>query len=348
MANNKNITLVTGGSGYVAGWVIARLLDEGHAVRATLRDMARADAVRADIASVTRNTALLEFATADLLADGGWNAAMRGVQCVAHVASPVMVRRGVDTIATAVDGTRRVLRAAAKAGVERIVLTSSAVAARASGDPSRAADERDWTNVKAPGIGTYTLSKTLAERAAWDFALEHPEGPHIATILPGFVQGPLLGCNASASLDVVRQMLDGKMPALPRLGFSMVDVRDLANLHVLALNDPRSMGERWIASADFLWLKDVAALLRKRLGGAASKVPTRTMPNWLFRIIAFANADMRAMLPDLGKRRTVTFAKAESILDWHPRPAGEAVIATAESFLTRCALPSSVGAIRGR
>ncbi len=250
MANDKDVTLVTGGSGYVAGWIIARLLGEGSAVRATLRDMARADAVRADIASVARDMALLEFVAADLLADGGWEAAMQGVRRVAHVAAPVMARRGVDTIATAVDGTQRMLRAAARAGVERIVLTSSAAAAR-SGDLSRPADETDWTDVKAPGVDTYTLSKTLAERAAWDFASAHPDGPQIATVLPGFVQGPLIGRNASESLGVVGQMLTGKMPAVPRLGFSMIDVCDLADLHLSVLNDPKGMGERWIASADF-------------------------------------------------------------------------------------------------
>ncbi|WP_341676898.1 NAD-dependent epimerase/dehydratase family protein [Niveibacterium sp. SC-1] len=326
---------MTGGSGYVAGWIIARLLEEGRAVRATLRDMARADAVRADIANVARDTASLEFVAADLLADAGWEAAMQGVRHVVHVASPVMARRGVDTLAVAVDGTRRVLRAAAAAGVERIVLTSSAAAARASADLSRPADESDWTDARASGIDTYTLSKTLAERAAWDFAREHPAGPKIATVLPGFVQGLLLGRNASASLGVVGQMLGGKMPAVPRLGFVMIDVRDLADLHVRVLDDPKGMGERWIASTDFLWLADVAAVLRERLGHAASRVPKRTMSDWLVSLLSLANRDMRPLVAELGKRREFSSAKAGRILDWHPRAASEAVIATAESLLAK-------------
>jgi len=335
MTHDKGIILATGGSGYIAGWIIARLLDQGHSVRATLRDMAKADAVRADIASVARDTAMLEFVAADLLADGGWDAAMQDVRRVIHVASPVMVRRGVDTIATAVDGTRRVLRAAAKARVERIVLTSSAAAARTSGNLSRPADETDWTDAKARGVDTYTLSKTLAEREAWDFAREHPAGPSIATVLPSFVQGPLLGRNGSASLGLVGQMLAGKMPAVPRLGFAMIDVRDLADLHVRVLNYPKGIRERWTASADFLWFADVAVVLRERFGDAASKVPTRTMPDWLVRLLALANADLKPMLPDLGNRRAYSSAKAGRVFDWYPRTAREAVIATAETILAK-------------
>lgn len=180
------------------------------------------------------------------------------------------------------------MNAAAWAGVDRVVITSSAAAARAGEATAGPADEQVWTDVEASGVGIYARSKTLAERAAWDFARQHPNGPRIATILPAFVQGPLLGHNASASLGVIKQMLDGKMPALPHLGFSIIDVRDLADLHVRVLDDPKGMGERWIASSDFLWLSEVAALLRERFGAAASEVPTRTMPNSLFRLIALA------------------------------------------------------------
>ncbi|WP_231993362.1 NAD-dependent epimerase/dehydratase family protein [Mitsuaria sp. 7] len=324
---------MTGGSGYVAGWVIARLLDDGHDVRATLRDPTKAQAVRANIAGVATDTDRLEFVAADLLDDAGWDEAMHGVRHVAHVASPVMALPGVDTIAVAVEGTKRVLEAAARAGVERVVVTSSAAAASAGDGSSRAADEQDWTDPRGEGVGTYAASKTLAELAAWDFVREHPTGPKVATILPGFVLGPMLGTNASATLSLVSQMLTGKMPAVARLGFSMIDVRDLAALHALVLTDAQGMGERWIAGADFLWLSDVAALLKSELGGVASKVPTRTMPDWLVHLFALINTPMKPLLPDLGKRRAVSSAKAARLLGWHPRAAREAILATAESVI---------------
>ncbi len=333
MTDNSKTVLVTGGSGYVAGWVIAQLLDTGHSVRATIRDTNRADAAKADIASVAKDIGALEFVNADLLSDEGWHNAMKGVSAVMHIASPVMARRGEDTIRIAVEGTRRVLNAATQGGIDRVVVTSSGAAARAGLGLAGPANEQVWTDLDAPGVSSYARSKTLAEQVAWDFARQHSDGPHIATVLPAFVQGPLLGRNASASLSVVGQMLNGKMPAAPHLGFSIIDVRDLADLHVRVLDDPKGMGERWIASSDFLWLSDIATTLRERLGPAAMKVPTRTMPNWLFRIIALANADMKPMVPDLGVRRVITSEKAKGRLNWHPRSSREAVIATAESLL---------------
>lgn len=337
MADGKTITLVTGGSGYVAGWLIARLLQDGHAVRATLRSAASADAVRENIRSVGADADRLDLVEADLLDDRGWDEAMRGVSHVAHVASPVMARAGEDTIAIAVEGTRRVLRAASSAGVERILVTSSAAAARNGDHAERPADETDWTDTQGGDVGVYATSKTLAERAAWEFARDNPSGPKIATILPGFVLGPMLGSTASVTLSVVSDMIAGKMPAVARLGFSMIDVRDLAALHALVLTDAEGMGERWMASADYLWLADVAALLREELGEPASKAPTRTMPDWLVRLLAIVNPPMRPLLPDLGKRRAVSSAKAERLLGWHPRSAREAVLATAESVIENAA-----------
>jgi dihydroflavonol-4-reductase len=333
--NDRKTILVTGGSGYVAGWIIARLLDAGYAVRGTLRDTSRSAAIRADIATATKDLAALDFVRADLLADLGWDAAMRGVAAVMHVASPVMARRKEDTIGIAVEGTRRVLAAAARAGVDRVIITSSAAAARIGEAASGPADEQVWTDATAPHIGVYAQSKTLAEQAGWEFARQHPDGPRVATILPAFVQGPLLGRNASASLDVVGRMLQGKLPAVPRLGFSIVDVRDLAELHLKVLDDPQGPGERWIASAAFMWLSDIASLLHNHFGAAASKAPRRVAPDWLFRLIALADANMKPMVPDLGERRTFSSRKAEERLGWHPRPARDAVIATAESLLAR-------------
>lgn len=335
MTDGKKIILVTGGSGYIAGWVISALLHEGFAVRATLRDLAKADLARANIGSVGADTVRLDFVATDLLDDAGWDEAMCGVGHVAHIASPVMAHPDVDTVAVAVEGTRRVLGAAARAGVERVVVTSSAAAARPREGSSSIADETVWTDLSTSGVGTYARSKTLAEQAAWDFARAHPSGPAIATILPAFVLGPMLGTNASATLTLVDQMLTGKMLAAPRLGFTMIDVRDLAALHATVLTDSRGAGERWIAGADYLWMSEVASILRDELGDAGSKAPTRTMPDWLVRLLAIANAPMKPLLPDLGVRRAVTSAKAERVLGWHPRPARDAVLATAESIIAQ-------------
>jgi len=273
--------LVTGGSGYIAGWIVARLLDCGALVRATLRDASKADAIRANIATVAKDTRRLEFVTADLLNDCGWDGAMRDITSVMHVASPVMARKGIDTVAVAVEGTKRVLEAATSAGVGRVVLTSSTAAARPFISSSTPIDEHTWTDLSLSN-GEYARSKTLAEQAAWKFVGSRHHAPRLATVLPGFVQGPLLGTSESASLEVVRRMLRGQMPAVSRLGFTIVDVRDLADLHIKALTSPQGMGERWIGGSDFLWLSDIAAILKDHFGQAASKVSTRSMPNFLF------------------------------------------------------------------
>ncbi|MFF5076172.1 SDR family oxidoreductase [Actinoplanes sp. NPDC000266] len=321
--------LVTGGSGYIGGYCVLALLDAGHTVRTTVRDLAREPQVRATLG------ADVEVVRADLGSDEGWPEAAAGCDFVLHVASPTLTgvpRDDDEMVRPAVDGTLRVLRASQRAGVRRVVLTS-AIGAIAYGHPPRDTPftEQDWTNVFAD-IAPYQKSKTLAERAAWDFAGR--EGLELATVNPTAVLGPVLGPDYSPSLNSLAAMLDGSQPALLKFATGYVDVRDVATLHLLAMTDPAAAGERFIATAGHsLWQRDLAAVLRSRLGDRAAKVPTREMPLAAARALARVNPRMRALKAILGRDLDATAAKAERLLGWKPRPIEDTITDTAESLL---------------
>jgi dihydroflavonol-4-reductase len=328
--------LVTGGTGYLAGWVIQGLLDRGFAVRTTVRSHDRIQLVRSRLGD-HRDTAAVSFHIADLAADAGWLDAADGCASVLHIASPMPVARyrGTDLVGPARDGTVRVLRASAAAGVRRVVLTSSVEAAQRSGDDGAVApgDETIWTDLQGPGVKHYTRSKVLAERAAWAFVERAPQPISLTTILPAFMQGPVLDSDPTGSAEVVSRMLTGAVKALPRLGFSIVDVRDVADLHIAAMLSPAAAGERFIAAGEFLWMAEIAALLRDELGEDAAAVPTRTVPDWVVRTAALLNADARAVAPDLGRRREFSSLKARDVLGWRPRPVRDTIAEGAHSFL---------------
>jgi dihydroflavonol-4-reductase len=238
-------------------------------------------------------------------------------------------------IVPAREGTLRVLRAARDAGVRRLVLTSS-FAAIGYGQRPRTApfDETDWTNLDQPDLGAYAKSKTLAERAAWDFVA--PEGGNLklSVINPVGVLGPVLGPDLSASIRLIKRMLDGAMPGHLRLWLGIVDVRDVADLHVRTMTDPGACGERFLAVAgDFMSPLDVAKVLKHRLGRTAAKVPARQFPDWMVRVAAIFNPDMREVLPELGKRKNARGDKARRLLGWSPRASEEAIVAAAESLV---------------
>jgi dihydroflavonol-4-reductase len=303
----SDTVLVTGGTGFLGGWCVAELLRRGHAVRTTVRDVAREPAVRATVerAGVDAGDRLTVVA-ADLNADAGWAEAVAGCGGVLHVASPFPPEQPKDPdelIVPARDGALRVIKASLEAGVERVVMTSSVAAVR-HGRPASADkpyDEEDWTDGNDTHETPYVRSKTLAERAAWDHVRGAGAEKRLATGCPGAIIGPVLNDDHSFSMQVAQRLLDGAMPAMPRLGFTFVDVRDVADLHIRALVDPAGGGERFLATDEFLWVSDVAAIMRSRLGDRASKVPTRVAPNLLVRAMSLFDGSLRSIVSDLGK-----------------------------------------------
>jgi nucleoside-diphosphate-sugar epimerase len=336
--------LVTGGSGFIGGECIRQLLAGGHTVRATLRDRRREPEVRARFAQ----PAALTFFAADLESDTGWAEAAAGCDFVLHVASPfpaAMPKDDQDLIRPARDGTLRVLRAARDAGAKRVVLTSS-FAAIGYGHPPQSVpfDETSWTDPNAPGLSAYVKSKTIAERAAWDFVAREGGGLELSAVNPVAVLGPVAAPDYSPSIEIVERFLNGSMPGFPRLCFGLVDVRDVADLHLRTMTSPAARGERFLAVAGrFLWMIEMATVLKARLGERAAKVPNRQLPNWLLRMAALFVPAVRQILPELGKEKNATSRKAQSLLGWTPRPPEEALLATAESLP---ALPTRSGKTR--
>ncbi|MFJ2740607.1 SDR family oxidoreductase [Streptomyces sp. NPDC087440] len=339
--------LVTGGSGYIGSWCVLALLDAGHSVRTTVRSLSREPEVRAMLQrGGAAPDAPLRFVAADLTRDAGWPEALEGCDAVLHVASPTLTsvpRSDDEMIVPARDGVLRVLRAARDAGVRRVVLTSAS-GAIAYGHPDRTTPftEDDWTNVDAPGVQPYQKSKTLAERAAWDFVRAEGGGLELAAVNPTGVLGPVLGPDFSPSLGVIRTMLDGKMPAALKFATGYVDVRDVADLHLRAMTDPAAAGERFIAtSGRSLWVIDIATVLRTRLGDRAKGVPTREMPVWATRGLSLVNPQLRPLRAILGKNLDFTSEKAQRLLGWQPRPVEGTIVETAESLLALKAVPAA-------
>ena len=331
--------LVTGGSGFIGSHCILQLLAAGHEVRTTVRNRRRGDTVRTMLRQGGAEPGeRLSFAEADLERDAGWADAVAGCDYVLHVASPfppTLPKHEDELIVPAREGALRVLRAARDAGVRRVVLTSS-FAAVGYGHPSQAAafDETAWTDVGGDDVQPYAKSKTLAERAAWDFIAREGGALELSVINPVGVFGPVLGPDYSTSILLVQRLMDGAMPGCPKLRFGVVDVRDVADLHLRAMTDPAANGERFLAvSGDFMSIRDMALVLKRRLGAAARKVPTLPLPNWLVRLAALRDPAVKQILPELGKYKNATAAKAQRVLGWSPRSNEDAVIATAESLV---------------
>lgn len=334
---DKELVLVTGGTGFIAQHCMLALLAQGYRVRTTIRTPARADEVRANLrAGGVDPGDRLAFVTADLEHDAGWADAAAGCARVLHGASPTPSGQHADEaawIGPAVDGNLRVLRAARDAGVRRVVLTS-AFGAICAGHPDmgRPFDERDWSDLDGH-VAPYQKSKTLAERAAWDFIAREGGGLELAAVNPVAVLGPALGADYSHSVRLIKNLLDGQ-PGCPRINSCSVDVRDVADLHLRAMTDPAANGERFIAaSGSSLWMIDVARLLRARLGAAADKVPTRVLPDWFVKLMALMNPALKGMVPLLGVNLDASSDKARRLLGWTPRPREDAILASADSLL---------------
>jgi nucleoside-diphosphate-sugar epimerase len=329
--------LVTGGSGFVGSHVILQLLSAGHVVRTTVRSLKRDESVRAMLGDAGADSRWqLTFFAADLEHDDGWAEAVPGCDYVIHVASPMPAaapKSEDELIVPARDGVLRVLRAARGAKVKRVVLTSSCGAIYYGHPPQTAPfDETSWTNIGGQ-MSAYVRSKAIAERAAWDFIEREGEALELSVINPAGIFGPVLGTDFSSSIELVTRLMKG-MPGCPRLYFGVVDVRDVADLHLRAMSHPAAKGERFIAvSGDIMSMLDIATVLKAQLGEAARKVPRRQLPNWLVRLGALFDPKMRPLLPLLSNTRRATSAKAERVLGWRPRSREDAIVATAESLI---------------
>lgn len=327
--------LVSGGSGFLGGWCITRLLQDGYEVRTTIRDLAREREVREAVGSQVDAAGRLTVLAADLKDDDGWAEAVAGCDYVLHVASPfppAQPKNPDELIVPAREGTLRVLRAALAANVKRTVVTSSVAAIAGGAKGPGPLTEADWTNLDFPGLTPYVRSKTIAERAAWELVDQEDARERLATVNPGAILGPLLHADGSYSLDAVQRLLKGT-PGIPRIGFSFVDVRDVADLHLKAMLAPEAGGERFIAVAEFLWMAEVAEVLRRELGPAAKKVPTRKVPDLLVKATGLFDPGVRSVTNQLGKKLAYSSEKARGRLGWAPRPVPETIADTGRSMV---------------
>jgi dihydroflavonol-4-reductase len=331
----KKKVLLTGISGYIANHCAVELLKNGYAVRGSLRNMSKSEEVIKAIKNEVDLIDDLEFCKLDLLDDKGWDEAMNGCEYVLHVASPYITTEPKDPntlIRPAIEGTQRALKAAKKAGVKRIVITSSVVSMLGDADKSININENTWSNVDARNISSYAKSKTLAEKSAWDF-IESQEDPklELTVINPGPVFGPSLNGNTDgASMKMFKEMLDGKMPMLPQSSINMSDVRDIAKIHVLALETPNANGRRFIVTTEIPYkFKDIAQVLKDN---GYKKVSTKEAPNLFLNFMSYFVSDIRGMRPFIGKTYTADVSATKKVFNWQPISLEKTVLDTAKSI----------------
>lgn len=326
--------MVSGGSGYIAGYIIRQLAAEGWSVHTTIRNLAKEDSVRA---LLNVDNSRLTFFAADLTSDAGWDEAMAGCDAVVHVASPIpsdAPSHEDELIIPARDGVLRALRVAKRSGVRRFVQTSSA-AAIAYGRPrgTYTFTEADWTNLDSADAYPYVKSKTIAERAARDWVAGEGGGMEFVSINPSAVLGPVWSSDFSASIEAVKKLLEGSLPGCPDFGFGIVDVRDVADLHVRALNAPGMAGERFICSGPFLKMIEIAAILKQHLGQEARKVPTRRLPDFLVKLSAMFDPVVKQVVGELGKVRNMDASHARAVLGWEARAPEISIVDCARSLI---------------
>jgi nucleoside-diphosphate-sugar epimerase len=335
------LVLVTGGSGFISAHCILQLLASGYRVRTTVRSLDRELSTRAMLeAGGASPHADVSFVFADPLSDSGWPQAVAGCHFVLHVATPFPLaapKHEAELLIPAREGTLRVLRAARDVGVRRVVLTSSFAAIGYGQKPTnRPFSEENWTDPNGD-VTAYAKSNTMAERAAWDFIAREGGKMELAVVNPAGVFGPVLGpdnSTYSTSVHILQRMLDGAIPGSPRLSFGVVDVRDVADLHLRAMTHLAAKGQRFLAVAgDFMTMQQAAQLLRARMGDAAARVPTRVLPDWLLRLIAKVDPLVQEIVPELGKVQSATSAKARRVLGWRPRSNEDSIVASAESLI---------------
>lgn len=338
MANDKSSTtvLVTGATGFIGTHCVLQLLDQGYRVRGTVRSVERAAQLPDTLAKHGADADRLELVEADLTRDEGWSEAVSGCRYVLHVASPIPRQppdHEDDLVVPAREGTLRVLRAAAEEGVKRVVLTSSLAAVLYGVERDKTFDEGDWSNPEGPGIGAYEKSKTLAERAAWEFIESLDDGLELTVINPGLVLGPVLDADWGTSGEVVKKLMQRDFPACPDMNWAPVDVRDVAEAHVRAMTEPEAAGKRYICATENASMHDVAVILDRHFRERGYKVPTGRLPSFLVRIVAIFDKTARLGLNDLGKRQDVDNTRIKRELDWKPRSLEEMVVSMGESLI---------------
>src|SRR5579863_10360757 len=335
--------LVTGATGFIAQHCMLQLLEAGYDVRGTARSADRSAEVMAILSPHLGDTArsrldTLEVVAADLTSDEGWQSAVEGCRFVMHVASPLprgVVKDENELIAPARDGTLRLLRAARDAGVERVVLTSSLSAIVYGNDRSRTFTEADWSNLDGVRIGAYDKSKTIAERAAWEYmdSVKGSSSMQLVVVNPGLVLGPLLSSDWGTSGEMVKRILDHKVPAIPNINFATVDVRDVASAHVSAMTTPEAAGERFICAEANHSMMEIALILKARYTSQGFKVPTGRLPSFVIRVMAVFDKTVRLALNDLDSSQNVDSTKIRTVLRWQPRGLEEMTTSMADSMI---------------
>lgn len=335
----QEIILVTGATGFIAQQLIIDLLEAGHRVRGTIRDLSKSDALLQTLSNHTDKANDLDLYQADLETDEGWAEAIKGTSCVQHVASPFPLRipkDPEDLIRPARQGVLRVLKLAKKEGVKRVVMTSSCAAiAYKSDDPLPSVlTEDDWSDAHdARACPPYPASKTLAERAAWEYIEGEGKGLELVAINPVGVFGPIRSADVRTSVGVVQQMLSGGVPAMPRMGLQFCDVRDVSAMHIKAMETPEAVGNRYAVASEFLYMEDVANVLREAFPDFASKLPTRILPSFLVRLLAPFSEDAKVASYEIGKHRYVSPKKGEDLLGRSFIDAREALIESAQTLI---------------
>jgi dihydroflavonol-4-reductase len=343
MDSNGDLVLVTGATGYIARHCVVSLLEAGYRVRGTARSTERAarlaEQLRPHLSAVAATRLdSMEIVAADLLHDDGWPEAVSGCRHVLHVASPFPAqppKTDDELIVPARDGALRVLREAAAGDVDRVVMTSSAAAVVSGHRQKERFDESDWSNLAGPGVGAYEKSKTIAERAAWDFIgnLEGPDPMELVVINPSVVIGPLLGPDHGTSAELLKKLFDRDFPAVPDLTFPVVDVRDVASAHLRALEVPEAAGNRFICSTANMPMRDIALLLERHFSELGFKIPTRRLPNVLFRLGARFDPTAKLAVHQLGRTQVLLTDRIERVLGWEPIDVERSIVEMGESLL---------------
>jgi len=330
--------LLTGISGFVGGHVALELLKQGYLVRGSVRDLRKADKVRDTLGKAGADLSRLEIVALDLMRDGGWNDAMEGVRYLQHTASPFVTSEPRDRnelIVPAVEGTRRAIEAALRGKVERIVTTSSMAAVMYGHDASRTAPftAADWTNLQGRQVSGYVESKTRAERKAWELVDAAGRHDNLATINPGAIFGPLLDEDPGTSVGLLKRMFDGSLPAAAKIAFIVVDVRDVAAAHVAAMTSPMAGGHRFPMGNGTYSLMDLAGILRAAIPERSGRMPRFEVPDWLVRLVAYVDRDIRGNLGELGVVKRADASDVIALLGRQLIAAEDATVASARSLI---------------